>query len=123
MWSIERTGAPASRVNLLVTEGDIEVEFTQGTGVFEALDGSRTVWSSPRRPANVRVPDLWFSSRTELSRLEQLCTSGAKLTLRADTGQQWTVRAVGGFRYRILDTAGRSGTSAVFLATIELIGV
>lgn len=121
-WSIERSGVAASRITLLPVSGDVTVEVEQSTGVFEALDGNRVVWVSPRRPANVTVPDLWVESKADVDRLVNLATSGARLILTDETGATFAVRAVDGVKYRLLDTPGQA-TAPKFLVTLKLVGV
>ncbi|SNR38717.1 hypothetical protein [Blastococcus mobilis] len=121
-WYVERAGAPASRVDLLPVAGDIVVTTEQPSSVFTALDGTRVVWSAPPSPPNVQIPELWFESATEVQRLEALALAGVTLTLGADTGETWAVRAINGVRRRILDTPDRA-TAPKFGVTVTLIGV
>ncbi|WP_164700858.1 hypothetical protein [Modestobacter sp. KNN46-3] len=121
-WYVERVGAEASRVTLLPVAGDIVVSTEQPSSVLTALDGSRVVWSAPPSPANVTLPELWFDSVTDATRFETLALSGAQLTLVADTGESWTVRAINGVRRRILDTPDR-GTAPKFGVTTTFVGV
>lgn len=121
-WTLERQGSAASRVPLTPVAGDITLEVVQPTGVFDTLDGNRVVWNGPRQPVNIDVPELWYESKADVDRLVNLVTTGQKLLLADDMGFTYTVRAVGGVRWRILDTAGRA-TAPKFLVTLELVGV
>lgn len=118
---MQKTGAAATAVALLPMAGDITVNIAQSTGVFTALDGTRTVWSSPASAADPTIPELWFEDFGQLTRLQNLLTSGVPLTLTADTGQTWSVRSNGGLKWRILDLPDR-GTAAKYGVTMTLVG-
>lgn len=121
-WYLERTGASGTRVNLTPVAGDIQLSRKQLTVTKDALNGSRRVWKAPASPVDVTIPELAFTTASDVALLEGLVTGAGPLTLGTDYGTTYPVQAVGGMQTRILDTPDRA-TKAEYRVTLTLTGV
>lgn len=124
LWTLEREGAPASRVTLPVTKGDVRVTELQDDAVSTALDGTVTVWSSPPSPPTPVIPRLHFgpTNQTAFARLKALVQSRAVCTLTSDFGTTYRVKCVGAWDPTFVATTSRL-TKPRWEVTLTVVGV
>lgn len=123
MWYLEKVGASSTRVNLTVNAGDIVENEVLPAAVYESISGARTVWQSPAMKKQFSIPELVFTSATEVERFRNLVKSGAKLTFVTNYGRTYTVRAIGTIQVKLLDTPDQATKPQFRVPGLQLVEV
>lgn len=121
-WSIETKGSPATKININVMGGDVDLLWPQKTNTFDTINAKKIVWEAPLGKVSPKISTIWVETTLERDRIIALVSSGLTLTLRADTGESWSVRKNGDIKATLKDLPDRA-TKPVYVISIDLIGV